>query len=91
MEIKKSENLVQLAGRVPESLKDAFWNTVPDGVKNQHVMSAAVRLWVSLPSEYRKILIDAESGARQGNAAPFDQVLREIFRSEYRKTTQKKS
>ena len=64
MEIKKTEKITQLNARVPISVRDAFDETVPKGTNKQHVMTAMARLWISLPGEIRKQLIDAEAEDR---------------------------
>lgn len=91
MESQENEKLTHLTGRVPDSLKDEFWATVPAGVKNQHVMTAAARLWVSLPADLRKQLIDAESSTQKGDRSPFVKAVQAIFRQEVSKSGRQKS
>jgi len=79
-----------LAASVPEELIDPFWNTVPKGFKHKHVMSAVVKLWISLPEELRKQLIDAEtvSSPTKGQDS-FVEAVRQIARSEFEKLHRK--
>ena len=69
-----------------EQLVDQFWATVPAGSKNKHVMTAAARLWICLPDEVRKQLIDAESVASpKKRQDSFIAAVRRIARAEFRK------
>jgi hypothetical protein len=82
------EELAQLNSRVPASLRDAFDATIPKGVNKQHVMTAMARLWVSLPAEVRKELIDAETENRPIQDA-WVEAVRQIARSEMEKLAKK--
>lgn len=61
MGCEKNYNLVQkeaLSARVPVHIRDAFWKTCPKGMKHSHLMETAAKLWVSLPVDIRKSLLD---------------------------------
>jgi hypothetical protein len=75
---EKKDNLVQLNARVPQSLRDSFWDTVPKGTNKQHVMAAVARLWISLPVEYQKMLIDAESSGKAISQSSLVEIVRQI-------------
>ena len=86
---KKEKVLVKLQARVPSELADQFRATVPTTKKIQYAMSAAARLWVSLPPDLRKQLIDAEDGPEP----PSDSLLnlvRKIAQDEFKKLTVQK-
>jgi hypothetical protein len=73
------EDIAFLNARIPKKLRDEFWDTVPRGTVRQHVMAAAARLWVGLPEEYRKRLIDAEAlGNGESTPASFMQIIEEV-------------
>jgi hypothetical protein len=78
MEQEKIDNLVQLNARVPQSLRDSFWNTVPKGTNKQHVMAAVARLWISLPPDYQKMLIDAESMGKAIGQSSLIEIVQQI-------------
>ncbi len=78
MEHEKKDNLVQLNARIPQTLRDSFWNTVPKGTNKQHVLAAVARLWISLPPEYQKMLIDAESEGKAVNQNSLIEIVQRI-------------
>jgi hypothetical protein len=61
MASEKNEEMTPFSSRLPRILNEAFDATVKKGTVKQHVFNAAIRLWVSLPEEYRRGLVDAES------------------------------
>ena len=71
-----------LAASIDEGLVDQFWDTVPKGVKNKHVLSAAARLWVSLPEELRRELFTAEAEDNARSDA-WVQAVRKIAAEEF--------
>ncbi len=79
---------VQLNGRVPEDLRDQFDAAIPNGTKKQHVMAAMTRLWVSLPQDVRRQLIDAESEGQPIQDAWLEAV-RKIAQDEFRRLSGK--
>lgn len=61
MGCEKNYDLVQkeaLSARVPVDVRDAFWDTCPKGMKHSHLMETAAKLWVNLPIDIRKSLLD---------------------------------
>jgi hypothetical protein len=50
-----------LAGSVKIELVDAFMDSIPGSFKKKHALTAAVKIWLSIPSEERNILLAAEN------------------------------
>jgi len=80
------ESITYRIKTVPEELIDPFWATVPRGFKHKHIMTAIARLWISLPEEYRKQLIDAESDLESKPGKAKDslvEIMRKIAQDEF--------
>jgi len=57
MVMAKVQGEKNLAASVNEMLVDEFWATVPDGFKNKHVLTAAAKIWLSIPEEDRLLIL----------------------------------
>jgi hypothetical protein len=78
-----ASSLEQFNVRVPPDLKKSFEETLLKGVSSQHVTTAMVRLWVSLPENIRVELVIAESTGK-GDALKdtFSEVVKKICQKE---------
>ena len=78
--------------RIPAELKAKFDKTLMFGMSIQHITTAMVRLWVSLPDDLRVSLIFREStGQVNGSGIPsFDVAVRSIL-SQVAKETKEQS
>lgn len=41
-------------------LADAFLESIPNGFKKKHAMSAAIQIWLSIPEEQRNSILAAQ-------------------------------
>ena len=82
----RSKNEKLLSSDVDIKLAEEFFETVPAGFKNKHVFTAAIRLWVSLPSDVRLNLL---SESKDKNSNSFVQLVRKIADEQIKKADSK--
>jgi len=74
----------QLNARIPAELAGLFNETISSGMTKQHVFNAMVRLWVSLPKDVRRNLVDDEAGEDQKKDSSFVKAVRQIAETVYK-------
>ena len=79
MSEQDTKNTELLSGRVTPAVKEAFWATKPKGTSATHLMTTAANLWINLPRDLQKRLLDAEDSDPDLFVEAVRQIAREQF------------